>query len=132
VLLTDNSSNRPCVSPDGKLIACWWLKEDAMPVLRRLAVIPAEGGQPIRFLDLPLTHGNDFRWTADGRALMYVDTRDGISNIWRQPVTSGPAKQLTDFNSDRIFRFDWSRDGKQLLCARGLESTDVVLISNFR
>jgi Tol biopolymer transport system component/DNA-binding winged helix-turn-helix (wHTH) protein len=132
VLLTGSLSNRPCVSPDGKLIACWWLKEDEMPVLRRLAIVPAEGGQPIRLLDLPLTHGTDFRWAADGRALMYIDTREGISNIWSQPINGGPARQLTDFNSDRIFRFDLSRDGKQLLCARGLESTDVVLISNFR
>jgi TolB protein len=132
VLLTYNFSNRPCVSPDGKLIACWWLREEVMPILRRLAIIPAEGGQPIRFLDLPLTHGNDFGWTANGRALMYVDTRDGTSNIWSQPVDGSPPKQLTDFISDRIFRFDWSRAGKQLLCARGIETSDVVLITNFK
>jgi hypothetical protein len=39
---------------------------------------------------------------------------------------------LTDFKSDRIFSFDWSRDGKQLAIAHGAEVSDVVLISDFK
>jgi len=39
---------------------------------------------------------------------------------------------LTDFKSDRIFDFSWSRDGKQLALFRGVVNSDVVLISNFR
>jgi len=38
---------------------------------------------------------------------------------------------LTDFKSDRIFSFAWSRDGKQLALARGTLTNDVILISNF-
>ena len=47
-------------------------------------------------------------------------------------LTGGPAKQITDFKSGRIFRFGWSRDGKQLLTVRGGISSDVILIRNFR
>ena len=36
------------------------------------------------------------------------------------------------FTSGRIFGFSWSRDGKQLFVAKGSETSDVVLISNFR
>jgi len=39
---------------------------------------------------------------------------------------------LTNFKTDRIFSFDWSRDGKQLIVARGKLTSDVVLISNYR
>jgi len=39
---------------------------------------------------------------------------------------------LTDFKSDQIFSFEWSRDGKQLALTRGTESSDVVLIRDFR
>jgi hypothetical protein len=39
---------------------------------------------------------------------------------------------VTDFKSDRIFSFDWSRDGKQLAVARGALTSDMVLISNFK
>ena len=56
----------------------------------------------------------------------------GTSNIWKQPLDGGPATQLTDFKTDRIFWFDWSRDGKQLALVRGTVSSDVVLISDIK
>jgi hypothetical protein len=31
-----------------------------------------------------------------------------------------------------IFSFAWSGDGKQLLLARGNQTSDVILISNFK
>ncbi len=40
------------------------------------------------------------------------------------------ATQLTDFKTDRIFWFDWSRDGKQLAFVRGAVSSDVVQIGD--
>ena len=82
--------------------------------------------------DLPEPLEQMIRWTPDGRALTYVDTRDGISNIWAYPIDGSPPKQLTGFKSDRIFGYAWSRDGKQLAVARGSIATDVVLISDFR
>ncbi|MEP6637134.1 MAG: hypothetical protein ABJB97_10450, partial [Acidobacteriota bacterium] len=72
------------------------------------------------------------RWTTDGRALTYVVTSAGVSNIWLQPIDGVAPRQLTTFKADRIFSFEWSRDGKQLLVARGMVASDVVLISNFR
>lgn len=53
-------------------------------------------------------------------------------NIWSQSLDGGAPKQLTDFKTDRIFAFDLSRDGKQLVLTRGAISNDVVLISDFR
>ena len=48
-----------------------------------------------------------------------------------QPVDGGPAVHLTDFKSDLIFAFEWSRDGRHLACARGIVTSDAVLFSNF-
>ena len=70
------------------------------------------------------------RWTSDGRALTYIDTREGISNIWRQPLTGGPPEQMTDFKAERILFFGWSRDAQYLAYARGDEVNDVVMISS--
>jgi Tol biopolymer transport system component len=67
----------------------------------------------------------------DHDALDYRSTRGGASNIWRQARAGGPPKQLTNFKSDLVFSFAWSRDGKQLALARGTTSSDVILISNF-
>jgi hypothetical protein len=68
------------------------------------------------------------RWAGDGRAVTYVDHRGGFDNLWAQPIEGGPPKQITDFKDSRIFSFDWSRDGR-LLASRGVQTNDVVLIS---
>src|SRR5439155_21408747 len=76
----------------------------------RIAVAPLEGGEPLKTFDLPPTFGVPLRWTPDGRALAYIDTRGGVSNIFAQPLDGGAPKPLTDFKADRIFWFDFSRE----------------------
>jgi len=39
---------------------------------------------------------------------------------------------MAEFETDRIFGYDWSRDGKHLACVRGLWATNVVLIKGFK
>jgi hypothetical protein len=59
------------------------------------------------------------------------DARQGVSNIWIQPLDGGPPKQLNHVGKgDGILSFAWSRGGKQLAMARGDSASDVVLISN--
>jgi len=53
-------------------------------------------------------------------------------NVYSQPIDGSPAKSLTKFNSYRISRFDWARDGKQIILSRGPQTDDVVLIKDFR
>jgi Tol biopolymer transport system component len=122
VRVTDYYVPGAAVSPDGKWIASLWHVDPS-----KIAIIPFEGGQPIKLLD---TGWNRVHWTPDGRALAYVDRRDP-SNISSQPVDGNPSRKLTDFKSDRIFSFAWSRDGKQLALARGTLTNDVILISSF-
>lgn len=71
------------------------------------------------------------QWSPDGRALTYVDVRKGVPNIWSQPVDGSPPRQITDFTSDLIYSFAWSRSG-DLALARGAWNSDAVLIRNFR
>lgn len=128
VQVVDKYSKAPVISPDGKLIACsyWNEQYDTKFVI---ALIPIEGGTPVKTFDLPTAN---VRWASDGRALTYIDTHDNASNIWSQPLAGGPARQVTDWKSDRIFNFAWSRDGRQLALARGVITNDVVLISDAR
>jgi len=128
VRLADPPSSYPAIAPDGKLIAYFTVHG------QKIAVMPFEGGPPIKTFDstpgvVPLYPG--LRWTPDGRALTYVVTSGGVSNIWSQPIDGGPPRQLTDFKAEQIFAFDWSRDGR-LLLARGVANRDVVLISGFK
>lgn len=131
IRLTDYPSSRPLVSPDGKQIACGYIDEQDRPLRWKLAIIRADGGPPLKTFEIS---GFDsvVQWTADGRALLFNKTHNGVTNIWSQPIEGGPPKQLTDFKSDLIFRFDKSRDGRQLALARGNISSDVVLISDLK
>lgn len=127
--MVNQTAMRPAVSPDGKSIACWTREPDETV---RLGIFPFSGeGQPKFFEVAPtvqVTWDVVIRWAADGKSLTYVDHRGGIDNLWRQAVDGSPAKQITDFKDGRIFSFDWSRDSR-LLASRGVQTNDVVLIS---
>jgi len=127
--LTDYLSTNPRVSPDGKLIAC--LYREGVNTPWRQAIIPFEGGEPLKIFDFPGGTTN-FHWSKDSRSLIYPDTRNGVGNLWSFPLDDTPPKQLTNFKTDEIYNFDWSADGKQLVVARGTTTSDVVLISNFK
>jgi len=129
-VVTPDPSNSSRISPDGKLIVYLALPS-AISKPNQMKVIPFGGGTPIYQFDWPAAAG-DPHWAPDGKAVEYVLTREGISNIWEQKLTGGPPKQITNFMSGLIFAFDWSRDGKQLALARGSQSSNVILISNFR
>jgi Tol biopolymer transport system component/DNA-binding winged helix-turn-helix (wHTH) protein len=120
----------PAVSPDGKWVSCFC--KDGKDGRYKAALIPFEGGEPIFIEGMEQPDFRILRWSPDSRALTYIATRQGASNIWSKPIDGGPARQLTDFTSDRIFRFAWSRDGKFLACERGMVINDAVLIRDGR
>jgi len=133
VQIAHKYSQAPAISSDGKLIACYYLDERS--VSTKIALIPFEGGEPLKLFDLlqPFVAGlYPVRWTHDGSALTYIVNRGGISNIWIQPLDGNPPRQLTDFKSDRIFSFDWWPDRNWLALSRGPEQRDVVLMTDFK
>ncbi len=120
----------PRISPDGRFIAYTIQEGDPVP-LSKFVVSPSEGGSRLHEFLLPSGAGPP-HWSPDGKGLQYLLTRKGATNVWEQPLTGGEPRQVTDFPSGRIFGFSWSHDGKELLVAKGSETSDVVLISNFR
>lgn len=136
IQLTDTPCRRPAISPDGRLLACYYVEWRLSTQIesRSIAVINLDGEAAIKFYDIPVTvdQGGGIQWTPDGQSISYIDNRDGSSNIWSRPLSGGPAKRVTDFRGDRMFAFDWSRDGSQLVCLRGIFKQDVVMMSDFR
>jgi Tol biopolymer transport system component len=129
----------PQVSPDGKLIAYFF--EDEQTKRPKTGVIEFDTGALVKTLELPVSagvsfsggaHYHGFRWGSDGKALVYVNTLSGISNLWRQPLDGSPAKQITNFKSDLIYSFAYSHDGRTLAFARGSHTRDAVLISEVK
>ena len=129
--LTNYRSAMADISPDGKWIA---FSDEPEPGHAQFLIIPSTGGDPVRRFNIAsATPAGMYRqvfWTRDGRDLTYVDTRNGVSNLWAQPVSAGRPRQLTHFTSGQIFRFAWSPDGRQAALACGTQSNDVILMKN--
>lgn len=130
VSFLSHSAFNPAVSPDGKWVALFYAVPEQL--VYKLALVPITGGEPSRVFEvISQDLANVVRWSADGQMITYIDTKNGVSNLWGQPLDGGPARQLTHFKSDLIFRFAWSPDGKTLACERGFYVNDVVLFSEF-
>lgn len=129
--LTEDFTAYPSISPDGKSFACLYA-EGPGPIPWKIAVYPFDGGRPMKVFAKPL-HSQAIRWTPDGRGLTYAENpASGASKIWIQPLDGGEPKLMAEFETDRVFGLDWSRDGKYLACVRGLWATNVVLIRDFK
>jgi Tol biopolymer transport system component len=117
------------VSPDGKYLA--YPYQQYSPPVVELAVIPSGGGNVINKFQVPGFLGT-LRWSPDGKALHYVLTSNGASNIWEQSLSAVKPKQLTHFNSGEIFDFSWTANHEHLLMTRGQSKRDVILLSHLR
>ncbi|MET0648988.1 MAG: protein kinase [Pyrinomonadaceae bacterium] len=127
--LTRKETRAAPLSPDGRLLLYYYRENPAAPA--QIEIVPSAGGEPVRVLDSPRdTH--DATWAPDGRSLVVVKDADNVSNLWTLPLEGGRHRQLTDWKSDKIFWYAWSRDGRQLAVARGDTFYDVALISDFR
>jgi Tol biopolymer transport system component len=96
----------------------------------KMSVIPAEGGPPAHVFPRPGT-ASGLGWSPDQKGIQYLLTTNGATNVWEQPLSGGKPHPITNFTSGHIFSFSWTKDGKELLLAKGDDVTDVVLISNF-
>jgi eukaryotic-like serine/threonine-protein kinase len=129
-----NVSNRvgqgAAVSSDGERIAFQGQEGSGVNARPTWLVIPKNGGAPLYSLTADPRATARLRFTPDGKSLAYCVNDRGVSNLWAQPLSGGPPRQLTDFKSDQIFDFAWSRDGKSLALSRGLVTNDVVLLTD--
>jgi TolB protein len=115
--------HEPIASPDGAMIAGHYYDTDQRA--ERIAVVPLDGSAPKLFPNLPIP----VMWSGDGKSLLYLVTRAGATNLWRQPVAGGPAVQVTRFSDQRMFNGALSPDQKRWAIVRGTISADVVLVS---
>lgn len=129
--LTDFESDCPVVSPDGKTFVCRYVPSPGEK--EKLAIIPVEGGKPIKTFDFPLVIKNRlFRWTTDGKSIIYIDKSSQVQNLWSQSFDGGSPKQLTFFESGQIYWFELAQDKRSFILSRGNDSSDVLIISDFK
>ncbi len=122
---------RAVMSPDGTQVAFYYQDTPKSPYV--LAVMPVGGDRPtLTFEVAPSIAYADLQWTVDGKALLHNSNVDDRANIWLQPLSGGPPRQVTRFADQVIFGFDRSLEGEHLIIARGMLSRDAVIIRNFK
>ena len=130
-LISDKYRGVARLSPDGRWVAAAF--EDS-PKHTKIGVISADGGEWRWAFEVP--EGIDWEghlaWTPDSGGVIYSVIQNGVSNLWSQPLSGSPPKQLTDFKEGLIFSFNWSPDGNQLVLARGSITDDAVLFTSRR
>ena len=127
VRLIDKGARMPVASPDNQFFACIYYGDGES---RGVAIFPFQGGPITRLIPIPINEWQRFQWIDGGHALSYIDSANGVSNIWSYNLDTGKSRQLTDFKTDRIFSYAWSPDQKQLACMRGTEVSDATIIDD--
>lgn len=128
VELTDKFGGyMPVISPDGKWIAYNFYDYETSELPWRTGIMPITGGAPVKNIEQPLR--GQVRWTTDSQSLLHLDKK--WMNLRQTPVfSSGAPKQITDFKTGYLRRFALSQDGKQLVLARGVTETGIVVIQD--
>jgi Tol biopolymer transport system component len=114
----------PAFSPDGQLVA---VRYDLNSGTGDVAIIPNQGGAPLRYVEIPILEWQRFQWLTTN-TFSCVKNVDGEANIWSYDLNTGSTKQLTNFNRDQIYGYAWSPDYKTLACQVGTRRGNVVMI----
>ena len=67
-------------------------------------------------------------FVANGKALLYSITENGVDNMWFQPIQGGPGHQITNFSSQQLGHYELLPDGKNLFLTREQRHSDVVIL----
>jgi Tol biopolymer transport system component len=126
VQLSREYTTSPSVSPDGKLIACSY--SPSLESAGQPSIFAFDGSGLVKTFPRKLVGSSHIRWTHDGRGLIYNENPVGPSKLWLQPIDGGPPRALLELETDRIFGFDISRDGKRIALVRGFWSQNVVIV----
>jgi Tol biopolymer transport system component len=128
VRVLSTQARKPVVSPSGKYLACELKGRGAR---WQTAIVDMQTARVIRTCpDVP--YDSLMRWTADGQALAYITTRNGVSNIAAEKLVDGAENLLTGFGEGTILSFDMARNGRELALVRGIAASDVVLLESAR
>jgi Tol biopolymer transport system component/DNA-binding winged helix-turn-helix (wHTH) protein len=125
--LTDFVASTPSVSPDGKMIACIGRNESK----RQLLILPFDGGRPSKSLEF-FGWISRLQWMNDGTAVMYAGERAGHTAVIRQSLNGELKEESLSLDTDELFDFGYSVDGRTLAITRGTWLYDIVLISGLK
>lgn len=131
--LTEQITFRPEISPDGSKYAAYYRADANSPW--QIAVFLPNEDKVLSTIDLPksVSLNASFAWTPDSKGLIFIQTKDGVANLWKFPFDGQPPTQLSNFNDETlplITDFSLSPSGEQVALVRGRRTSDVVQLIN--
>ena len=118
------------MSPDGKWLTFLVNRVDPNGPVNKIVLVPLDAGPrpAVRLIDPDprVTHNPAF--SPAGDAIVYPIRENGVDNLWLQPLDGSRGRRITNFQSDQIHEFEFSRDGKTLGVFREHTESDVVLL----
>ena len=124
-IVSDTAIPGASLSADGKVLATLDVRELDHKLMLKLV---STADKKSWYHDIDARASGPYRFTADGKGLVYNVRAKGVDNLWLQPLDSSPYRQLTHFTSERIAQFAFSPDGSQLAFERGHTESDAVLL----
>jgi Tol biopolymer transport system component len=121
-------SGLPKWTPDGKALTFLAAKDN----VANLFIQPLSGGPPRPMTRLTEGGIDNYLWLPDGKRVVLQRTSDSVSNLWSAGTDGRAPEPITDFATGSIFALDVAKDGKAIYFLYGNESTDIVLLKNFR
>jgi len=126
---SNDPSPSPLISPDDATVLMQTAPDHNDPYLWAQTV-PIGGGPPKKLkMPIAVDDVDAWAWSPDGKALIYAKSENGVGNIWSTPLNRKLPKKLTAFDSDLIYAFGVSTDGR-LALSRGGYLSDVVHLRN--
>jgi Tol biopolymer transport system component len=129
VQVSDLQMGNPSFSHRGDRILVQYYDDKASQW--KVGIISASDGKLLQTADISLANQGFPLFSPDDKSLIYGETHDAVTNLWKKPVTGGEGTQFTHFPSEQIFNSVITPDGK-LVMARGHIQSDAILIRNFR
>ncbi len=127
--LTDRVAEFGVFSPDGRQIAFLTEEATGINVKVEIAILPAQGGLPVKTFPTAFGISNYFQFSPDGQSLYYPVTAKGVSNMALQPIGAKTVTPVTNFNDLIIYSYDYDWKNKRLAAARGRNNTDVAMLT---
>lgn len=130
VQVSGKSGLNPKVSPDGKLLACFYADAESDYGLK-LTVLSTENGELVKQFNVrALGVASKMFWSQDGQSLFFLKSQNGVSTIYRQPLDSDSPVKVIESKTDVIFRFALSGDDGFIVYESGSLIQEVILVEN--
>ncbi len=97
----------------------------------RVGILSAVDGKLLQTPDITLVTQGFPGWSPDDKSVLYGETHNGVTNLWKLPIDGGTPTQFTHFTSEQILNSAITSDGT-LVMGRGHFQSDAILIHNFR